>query len=133
MQRPTGLLSSNDDDDALQIRLEVDQCGGRTKRASPSAVGCFPSSSSSFFSVGCCSPRATVRCAAAAVLAASDAVPPPPPVRPICRGHPTAGDPPSELLCYFSTSIPVGFSGIPSLDLESVLRPPRKDTLSNEK
>ncbi|GBP28330.1 hypothetical protein EVAR_11792_1 [Eumeta japonica] len=56
MQRSTGLLYSNDDDDALQIRLEVDQCGGRTKRALPSAVGCFPSSSSSFFSVGRCSP-----------------------------------------------------------------------------
>ncbi|GBP17300.1 hypothetical protein EVAR_17788_1 [Eumeta japonica] len=52
MQRPTGLLYSNDNDDAFQIRLEVDQRGRRTKRASPSAVRCFSSSSSSFFSVG---------------------------------------------------------------------------------
>ncbi|GBP53025.1 hypothetical protein EVAR_80987_1 [Eumeta japonica] len=61
MQRPTGLLSSNDDGDAPQIRLEVDQRGGCTKRVLPSAVGCFPSSSSSFFSVGRCYPRAAVR------------------------------------------------------------------------
>ncbi|GBP90396.1 hypothetical protein EVAR_65805_1 [Eumeta japonica] len=32
MQRPTGLLSSNDDNDTLQIRLEVDQCGGPMSR-----------------------------------------------------------------------------------------------------
>ncbi|GBP59762.1 hypothetical protein EVAR_44324_1 [Eumeta japonica] len=50
MQRPTGLLSSNDDNDTIQIRLEFDQCGRRTKRTSPSAVGCF-TSSSGFFSV----------------------------------------------------------------------------------
>ncbi|GBP43658.1 hypothetical protein EVAR_30492_1 [Eumeta japonica] len=66
------LLSLNEDDDALQIRIEVDQCGGCTKRASPSAVGCFSSSPSSFFSVGRYSPCAAVRLSA-------------PPVRPADR------------------------------------------------
>ncbi|GBP12120.1 hypothetical protein EVAR_5941_1 [Eumeta japonica] len=73
MQRPTG-LSSNDDNDALQIRIEVDQCGGCTKRASPSAMGCFPSSSSPPFAV-----TPTRRAAAAAVAAAAAAYLPPSP------------------------------------------------------